>query len=169
MSEDVAAILAGLTAAGLAAQDIQTQALQLNPVWSNRGSINKTPPAIVGFSASSQIRIRVRDLDALGNVLNDVMALGANGFQSLQFGLQDPQPQTDEARKRAVRDARRKAELYAEAAGVGLGALLAVSEQPMGGPVASRMTTEAMSAELPFAAGAVSVAAQVTLVFALTN
>lgn len=167
MSDNLAAVLAGLSQAGIAEPDIQTQRLQLAPVWSNRGSLSKTPPSIEGFTASSDVTVRVTDLSQLGLLLDTVVGLGANGFKGLSFGLQDPDPAQDEARRRAVADAQAKAALYAEAAGVTLGPIIHLSEGFGAQPAETRMMAGSLEAAVPVAAGSVSISAQVTIIFGL--
>ena len=163
-SAATAAILKELEAAGIAARDMQTSDLSLDPVWSNRAS-NGAAPRIEGFTARNTLRVRVRDLDRLGAVLDDVLRVGANSFQGLSFGLQQPEPLADQARAEAVADAQRKAALMAEAAGMALGPVLSISEAGGAAPVPVMM--EAARAAIPVAAGEVSQTATVTMVFAL--
>ncbi len=165
-SQDVAGLIARLEGAGIAGRDIQTSGLSLNPSWNHRSS-EPGPPTISGYTASNNVTVRVRTLDSLGGVLDEVLEAGANTFNGLSFGLQDPQPQEDEARQLAVADARRKAELLAEAAGVSLGRIVTISEagavdqpQPM-----FRMEAGMASDAVPVAAGETSVTARVTIVW----
>ncbi len=165
-SAGVAALLATLAGAGIEPRDIQTSGLSLNPVWDGR-SYESGPPRITGFSAANTLTVRVRALDGIGGVLDGVLEGGANTFNGLSFGLQEPQPVEDEARAAAVADARRKAELFAGAAGVSLGSILSISEtqefdppQPM-----FRMEAAMASDSVPVAAGEMGVAARVTIVW----
>lgn len=110
----------------------------------------------------------MRDLSALGSVLDAVIADGANSFQGLNFGLQDPEPTLDEARRRAVADGLRKAALYAAAAGVRLGPLTSLSEAGSNQPRPEMMQAARMSSDaVPVAPGEVTVSASVTMVFAI--
>jgi uncharacterized protein YggE len=118
--------------------------------------------------ASNVVTIRARDLDRLGALLDAVVTTGANQLNSLTFGLSDPQPATDEARKRAVADARARAALYAEAAGVALGPILSITEGGGYQPPQPMYRRElAMDAGVPVAGGEVSVSASVTITYAI--
>jgi len=156
-----------LKAAGIEPRDIQTSQLSLNPRWS-RSSNNNTPPRIIGYQATNTVTVRVRKLDQVGGVLDALTQVGANRINSISFGIQTPRPHQDEARRRAVKDARAKADLYAKAAGVELGRIISISEnstrvQPR--PIA-RMEMAAMAADaVPVAGGELSLHASVTLVF----
>lgn len=168
-SDAVGLILVRLDQLGVAPRDIQTRRLELSPVWSGRGSNTTQPPKITGFVARNTVMVRVRDLDGLGGILDAVVADGANDFNGLSFGLQDPQPQADAARRSAVEDAMRKAALLAEAAGLTLGPVQSISEQ--GGrprPVMMEMAA-ARSDAVPVAPGELTVTATVSMVFAIAD
>ena len=158
-------VLARVREAGIAPRDIRTDALSLSPLWSERGSGQTR--RITGYVAGNQLTVRVRDLPSLGGLLDAVTASGANTFNGLSLALSDPGPALDEARRRAVADAMARARLYAEAAGVRLGALLELSETGgLAPPVRARQM--AMAAEaVPVAEGELVVRAGVTMVFAI--
>jgi uncharacterized protein YggE len=167
-SVGVEALLATLGEAGIAPRDVQTTGLSLNPIW-DQSSLNSDPPKVTGFNADNSVTVRVRAIDTLGNVLDSVLVAGANTFNGLTFGLQDPEPRLDEARQAAVADARRKAELIAEAAGVSLGSLASITEVTgMQGPQPMFRREALMSADaVPVAAGETTVTAQVTIVWTI--
>ena len=167
VSANVARILEALTKAGIAPTDIQTRQLTLNPLWSNRSSVSTNDPEISGFSASNIVMVRIRDLDALGSILDAVLEEGGNRFDGLRFGLQDPGPLTEDARRAAVADAMARAALLAEAAGVSLGPVQSISD--MSGGVQPRMmeAAAARGSGMPVAGGEVTVQANVTMVFAI--
>ncbi len=167
-SDKTAKILETLTAAGIAGRDMQTSELALDPLWDNTRYENGTAPKVVGFTARNTVTVRVRDLDLLGGVLDDVVTAGANTFRGLSFGLQDPQPVQDDARRAAVADAMRKAALYAEAAGVKLGPVLSISEAGFSAPRPEMMMEMSRSSGVPVAQGEVGLSASVTMVFSVT-
>jgi uncharacterized protein YggE len=106
----------------------------------------------------------------VGTILDVLTQTGANRINNISFGIQKPRPHKDEARRLAVADARIKAELYAQAAGVELGQVISISES--GGIVQprsmARMEVVAMAADaVPVAAGEMGLRATVTIVFAL--
>lgn len=161
------AVLERLRALGIDDKDIQTSGLSLQPVWNHAASNQR--PRIVGFSAANTVTLRVRDLGRLGHVLDAVIRDGANQMHGLQFGLQDPDPVRDEARRRAVADAMGKAALLADAAGVTLGDVLEMSEEGGGRPRPMMMEAAMRSGggDVPIAAGELATQAQVRMVFAI--
>ena len=166
-SDAVAAMLARLTELGIAARDVQTAGLSLNPVWRDRPE-QQGQPMPWGFEASNVVSLRLRDIAALGEVLDALVADGANRLDGVSFGLQDPEASMDEARRLAVADASRKATLFAEAAGVALGQVIDLTETGMATPRPQMMEMAAMRADsVPVAAGEVGITASVQMTFAL--
>lgn len=167
-SETTAAILEQVATAGILPRDVITSGLSLSPNWLTNTSDGSS--AIVGFIANNQVTIRVRDLPSLGMILDQVVRNGANTFNGLMFGLQDPAPKMDEARRRAVEDAIRKAELYAAAASVALGPISDLTENGGMLPVPMfRQSDMMMEASVPVAEGEISIAASVTVVFEIAD
>lgn len=170
VSEATATVLATLADLGVEAKDVQTSGLYLNPVWDD--SYNRHGGRnIRGYSAGNTVHIRVRDLDKLGGLLDQVVEDGANTFNGLSFGLQDSTDAKNEARRRAVADARAKAELYAEAAGVSLGKIIELTDGVTSSPQPMFMERSAMvmSDAVPIAEGEVSTSARVTITFEIAE
>jgi uncharacterized protein len=163
----VVAVMARLTSAGVEARDMQTSNLSLGPDYSRYdGSAGGVPDTYV---AANMLSVRVRALEGLGAILDASITDGANTLNGISFGLDDPRPALDEARKRAVADARLKAELLAEAAGVGLGPIVSVSEGGgFGQPMPMFRQSDAASA-VPVAAGEMGMTATVTIVFEIAE
>jgi uncharacterized protein len=130
---DMQKLIETLKAAGIASEDIQTSGFSVSPnyVYSDARDQNgyQLPPKIVGYIVSNGVTVQVRDLTKLGAVLDQAVTVGANQISGITFAVDDPSELYNEARKAAFADARSKAELYADAAGVELGALQLVSEQ----------------------------------------
>jgi uncharacterized protein YggE len=132
------------------------------------GAVSAAPDMaeITGYEVTNQVRVKVRDLGSLGRVLDQQVGQGANQVHGVQFGRQEPAPLLDEARKRAMADARRKADLYAAAAGLKVGRVVAVQEA--GAPSPREMSPRVvMSAAVPVAPGEQEIHASVTVTFTL--
>lgn len=164
-SQVTAAILERLAGSGVAERDVQTSDLSLNPLWSNRAASDQRP-TIDGYQASNRVTVRVRDLEALGTLLDALLSDGANTLGGVQFTVSDPEPLLNEARVNAVADARARAELLATAADVVLGPLISLTE---GGAYMPRAETIGMArmagSAVPMAQGEVNISANVTLVY----
>ena len=143
-------VLQALKGAGIEAKDVQTSRLSLQP----QSAPNRSgPPAIVGYRASNRVTIRVRDVTKVANVIDTLVAAGANDIGGINFMVSQASKLLDEAREQAVADARRKAEIYAKAAGVTLGAPLSISEEGSPGPMPFRKIAAGMAAAAPVAQG----------------
>ncbi|MFN3825363.1 MAG: SIMPL domain-containing protein [Pseudorhodobacter sp.] len=168
-SDELARVLERLRGAGIAERDLQTSSLSLNPNW-HHGQGADTP-RIIGYVASNQLTVRVRDLSGLGTVLDAAVKDGANTLNGVSFGLTDPAPSLAEARRRAVADARARAELLVDAAGVALGPIDAITEGGgMTGPRPMyRDAPMVMESSVPVAEGELSVSANVTVVWQISQ
>ena len=127
-------------------------------------------PQITGYMASNSLSVRVRELDRLGEILDLAMSDGANTLGGLQFGIEERAPLSDDAMRRAVADARRKAGILASEAGLTLGPVASIREAVAGGPEYPMARMEAaMGSGVPVAAGELSVAVSVTVEFAIAD
>lgn len=108
-------------------RDIQTSGLNLSPVYDkpvkneDGQDPDKIPPKITGYEIHNTIRIVVRDVSKVGDLLDATVNSGANKIQQLAFHVADPQPTLRELRKKALADARSKAEEVAKETGMTLG------------------------------------------------
>ena len=163
------AMLTGLGNLGVAPRDMQTSNLSLSQIWDHSSPGN--PAKVIGYEANNQVTVRVKDLAVLGEILGHVTAEGANRFQGLHFALQNPQPQVDEARRRAVADGKARAQLYADAAGVVLGELIEIRDAGPDAPRPMAMARESFVADMvmPIAKGELTVSASVILRFAIVD
>lgn len=167
-SEAMTAVLARLAEAGIAAADLQTTTLTLQPVF-DYGSTREGAQRISGFVAANVLSVRVRDLGALGGVLDAALSDGANTLGGIQFGLADDRALRDAARRAAVADAMAKAQVLASAAGVTLGAVEEIAEGGGGGPVPFARMDMAMSESVPVAPGELSTEAMVSMTWAIAE
>lgn len=167
-SAAMTAVIDRLKAAGIEDRDLQTQGLSVNPNWTGYDS-SISGSRIDGYTATNILSVRVAALETLGEVLDAAVADGANTLNGLSFGLADPRPAMDEARRLAVADALAKATLLAEAAGVKLGDIVTISEGGgYGGPMPT-YKAEAAPMSVPIQEGEVSQSASVTIVWQLVK
>ena len=164
-SQAMERLLQALAAQGIAARDVQTTSLSVSPL--RRQGRDGQPPEITGYEVTNQVRVKVRDLSRLGRVLDQQVGQGANLVYGVQFGQQEPAPLLDEARRRAMADARRRAELYAAAAALKVGRVVAVQEAGAASPRPGLGARVAMAAAVPVAPGEQEVQASVTVTFTL--
>jgi len=161
----MAKALQALKAAGIEEKDIQTSRLSLQP----QSAPNRSGPSptIVGYHASNRVTIRLRDVTRIANVIDTLVGAGANDIGGVNFMVSQASKLLDQAREQAVADARRKAEIYAKAAGVTLGAPLSISEEGSPGPVPFRKMVGGMAASAPIAQGEETLAVTVSVSWAI--
>lgn len=163
----MAAVMAAAREAGIAERDLRTARFSIYPVQANRK--RDEAPQIVGYRVSNQVQVRLRDLARVGEVLDLLIAAGATDMGGIEFSAAEPSKKLDEARAAAFADARRKAELYARAAGAQLGRALSIAEPEEGPrPLAFRAGAAPASAT-PIAPGEESVRVQVSVSFELVQ
>lgn len=165
MATGMEAVLATLTEAGLSPADIQTGQLTLEAAY-DYDSGSSVPP-VTGYVATQVVDVRVREIGAVGGVLDAVTEGGANRINGIAFGLDDPAGALEEARGAAVADARLRAEFYAEAAGVTLGDLLQITEGAAFGGPQPLARFDAAAESVPVAPGQVTTTALVTVTYAI--
>jgi uncharacterized protein YggE len=118
-------VLAALRNAGIAERDIQTATINLSPQYRY---VQNEAPVITGYQASNQVSIRFRDVARSGTILDTLVREGANDISGPNLTVDKPEGALDEARVDAVKKARARAELYAQAAGLKVERILAISE-----------------------------------------
>jgi uncharacterized protein len=125
-AKDMTVVLAAIKESGVADRDIQTTSLSLQPQYdpSKAGAAR-----LIGFQVSNQVTVKIRDIDRLSAVLDRAIAAGANEMSGIEFIVSEQAKLLDQARSAAIADARRKAELYADAAGMKVGRVMAISEE----------------------------------------
>jgi uncharacterized protein len=159
-------VLLALKGAGIAEKDYQTSRLSLQPQYApNRSG----PSPIVGYRASNRVTVRIREVGKLASVIDVLVGAGANDIGGINFTVSNASKLLDEARERAVADARRKAEIYAKAAGVALGAPLSISEEGAPGPVLYRakVASAGMAVSAPVAQGEETLQVNVSVSWAI--
>lgn len=127
-------VIQALDSFGVASRDIQTTNFSVFPIQNRNGNGEVVSTT---FRVQNTVNVTVRDLDDLGAILDAVITAGANTIGGIRFEV-DPErakEAEDEALTDALADARHKADLLAQAAGVNLVDVLSISVSTFGGPV----------------------------------
>ena len=158
-------VMAALKAANVDPKDIQTSRLSLQPQYApNRSG----PSSVVGYRVSNRVTVRIRDVTKLANVIDTLVGAGANDIGNVSFEVSQASKLLDDAREKAVADARRKAEIYARAAGVTLGAPLSISEEGAPQPAfRGKMMAPMAAAPTPIAQGEETLSISVSVTWAI--
>jgi len=170
-SRIMAAIITALTEGGIAQKDIQTAQFSIQPVYSSQDQHSESK--LTAYRVSNQVIAKIRHIDKLGDVLERLAAAGATDVWNIDFMVSDPSKALDEARETAIADARRKAEVFARAAGVTLGRVVTIEEEGAAAePLSMRnrpMAAARDAAAVPIASGENTVRAVVTVGFDLAK
>ena len=159
------AVMQQLKGAGLPQDAIRTTSVDLQPEFDYANGRQ----TLRGYVARNSVEVRVDTLPRLGEILDLAVGAGASTISGVRFDLKDRDAAEREVLKRAVADARARAEAAAEGAGVRIDRILRIEESrasviPPPRPLAVGMRAEmAQQVETPIAPGEIEVRATVTL------
>ena len=122
-------LIAALADAGIAKKDIQTSQFSIEPVYTSPSS--NDAPKLSGYRVSNQVNVTIHQISQVGDILDRLVKAGATDAGNVAFLVSDREKALDQAREAAVADARRKADLYAHAAGVTLGRVIQDALNPV--------------------------------------
>lgn len=124
INESMNKIISGLKTLGVDSKNIQTSQYSINPNYDWSSSVQK----ITGYSANTQLKIKITDIDKINEIIDSATANGANQVNNITFDIENREDAENSARKEAVAEANRKAEAAARAAGFKLGKIISYSE-----------------------------------------
>ena len=131
-TKEVNAAIAFLKEQGIEKKDIATKSYRVNPryqYYSCNGENGPCPPPeIVGYTVTQTIQVKVRDFRVIGGLLAGVVENGANSVSQLSFTIDDKTKVQNEARAKAIENAKEKAVAIAKAGGFKVGRLLSIQE-----------------------------------------
>ena len=164
----MAAILAALQSAGIEQKDVQTSRFSVQPVYTSPGP--NMEQSLTGFSVSNQVSVTIRQIDKVGDVLDRLVTAGATDAGNVEFLHTEQSKTLDRAREVAMVDARRKAELYAHAAGLTLGGVAWVTEDSSAPLFAPKVAMRAaMPGGAPIATGEDTLQVRITVGYEIAH
>lgn len=171
-TDAMASVIDKIKALGIAADAIQTTGYNLQPEFDYQNG----KQTLRDYLARNQVQVRVDVLAKLGDLLSSAVGAGASSVSSIRFDLQNREAAERDALRRAVRDARGRADAAASGAGVQIERIIRIDEQREFGGVAPRpMAMRAggagggMMAEaaVPVEAGEIEIRSHVTMTVAI--
>jgi len=162
-----------MQSAGIEARDLQTSGFSIQPDYvypSQDSDDGREPPRIAGYTVRNSLTVRIRDITAVGTILDRSVSLGVNEGGNITFTNADASAALTQARIRAVQDATAKADTLAQAAGVKKGRLLEIAEQSYQQPWPAPMAEMAMARSadaVPVAVGENTYTVTVNITFAI--
>jgi len=132
------AIMVVLTKNGIDEKDIQTQHFSIHKV--TRWDRNKEEEVVTGYRVSNMVTAKIRKIDNAGTIIDEVAQAGGDStrIDGIDFSIEDPTTIYEEAREKAMADAKAKANQLAKLAGVNLGNATYISETSFYAPVIQR-------------------------------
>ena len=123
----LADVIDSLKQNGIGDDDLKTTNFSIRPQYNYR---NNEQPELVGFVVTNTLNVTVRDLATLSHVLDGAIAAGGDAVRvnSIRFDRDDKTELIEQARERAMDDAREKAEQLADLGGVELGQPITIVE-----------------------------------------
>lgn len=151
-SEAMDKVMAALTDNGVAEKDIQTQYFRISQRtrWDEQQQLE----VVIGYRVTNQVVAKIRDMENVSTIIDAVVAAGGDytRINNLSFSVDDPSVYYDEAREKAMADAKDKAQKIAGLAGMKLGEPTYISESTVS-PVYEGMVY-GLSAPMPVPAPA---------------
>lgn len=165
------AVFAALKKAGIAEKDMQSSGITISPQYKYAENM---PPEVTGYQASNSVNVILRDMSAIGGVIDALVSQGVNQLNGPTFDVEDKDKALNAARTEAVKKARARAELYADAAGVKIARLQNISEQSMMSPQTPypmmRMAAmDSAAASTPVAPGEVLLSVSVGMTYEISQ
>lgn len=154
----MAAVVSALKGHNIQDRDIQTQVFSITPEYTYREILDeferRSEQVLVGYIVTNQMAVKIRDLDDVGPIVDDVTQAGGDltRISDISFTIEDPKPLEEQARAKAVRDAVAKAEQMAREAGVTLGRAYYLTDSttaPMVRDFGAKAFAEGVAAALP--------------------
>ncbi len=165
-------LIAALAKAGIAKKDIQTSGINLSAQYdyTNRDG-QPEGPRFIGYEASNQVTVKLRDIRRVGTLLDSMVAAGATNVNGPTFSISDPAPMLAQARGQAIRSAKTQADYYAQATGYRSARLITIAESNSGGtppmPMLQSARFKADAAPTPVEPGQVASSVTLTVQYAL--
>ena len=152
----------------IASEDIQTTNFNIYPrqIWGTSGQ-----QLGITYVVDNNVRVTLRDLELIGEILNAVIQAGANSINGIQFDVDDREGANHQALEAAIENARARAETITKAAGIEIGEIITLESFIGGGGVETVFVERAfaadMAAEVPISTGQMEVVVSVNIVYAI--
>ena len=163
------AVISAVRKAGIRKSDIKTVECSLEPSmdW------DKSPPVLVGYTASNSVRVRIRSIRRVADLIDTATTAGANNVRGVRFDIEDKDRLRRKCLAMAMRKAHSKARSVAETLDTELGPVISASEivdtssEYGGSPRMFSSILPSASVPTPIEPGEAKVSAQVKVVYSI--
>jgi uncharacterized protein YggE len=173
-AEAMNAVKSTLTGNGVAEKDIQTQYFNVNRV--TRWDDNKRQEVVIGYRVTNMVTAKIRDMEKVGAIIDAVAVASGDltRIDGVSFSVDDPSAYHEEARQKAMADAKAKAEQLAQLAEVTLGKPIYISESsytpyPVYRQDFMEMAAGAPAMETPISPGETEISLNVQVTYAILD
>jgi uncharacterized protein YggE len=146
------AVIDAVKKMGVADKDIQTTNYSLTPVYDTNYLVPTSVPTaggvpmmypssgsgtimpvrgsskLTGYRLEQDVQVKIRDFTKVGDILSQSTAAGANLVGDLQFTIDNPEQFKEQARAKAIAQAKSNAQNLSKESGINLGKLINVYE-----------------------------------------
>lgn len=124
VNETIASIRTALAANGVDEENIITELINIYAIYDYQNGQEE----VVSYNAGTNLAIKATDMESVGALIDAAFAAGANTLNGVSFSASDTTEAENEAIRKAVEDAKRKAEVMAQAAGLNISGIMSISE-----------------------------------------
>ena len=124
VNEAIASIRKALIEQGVKEENITTDFMNIYAIYDYRNDQEE----LSAYNANSSLAVKVTDMDIVGKLIDAAFAAGANTLNGISFSAANPEEAENEALREAVTEARKKAEILAEASGLKITGIESISE-----------------------------------------
>lgn len=127
-------IVDSLLKLGVPKKDIKTSNYSINPNYQFEGGRNN----INGYNGNATLSIKVKKIELLPSVVEEVTKNGANQIYGTSYNIENPQKYREEARNKAIKNAKEQAQKLASSLGIRLGKITNIAESSPTNPIMIR-------------------------------
>jgi len=167
-------VITALTENGVAEKDMQTQYFSIRQV--TKWDREKEQEIVIGYRVTNMVTAKIRDIDKAGSIIDAVAEAGGDltRIDRVDFTVDDPSDYYEEAREKAMADAKDKAKQLAKLAGVTLGKPTYISEGTRVPPISRGVVMEAVPAEVlapetPIIPGEMEISLNIQVIYAIQD
>jgi uncharacterized protein len=156
-SDAMSRVMKSLTDSGIAQKDIQTGSFNISQrtTWDNQKQVETT----IGYQVSNMVSVKIRETAKAGTVIDTTVRAGGDliRINGISFSVEDPTSYYQQAREKAMADAKNKAQQLASLAGLSLGKPTYVVEGAQSSPVYDSFRSAGMAVPAPTMAAPTSI------------
>ena len=163
-------LIDALERTGILEKDIQTSNISINPIYKTNTGSFESESKIIGYQANNSLQVTIRKISDVGHTIDVIVLTGDYIISSVDFSLENNDAAEADALKKAVSDARRKADVVATASEKTITGIKTISVGGIGGIFPKSLGgASAESFSTPVLPGDISVSSSVSIEYTLSK